>query len=138
MAAQTLSDIQTQRRRNVKRLSTLAWDANEEILRNFFKNINGNGELLTIKQIAILNQKSADEIGNILTKLIGLNYERNRKIFYEYAQDPFINTLKFLGKKYPKTNGEPITKQGIYQLIRKLLLQMERLGILANGKEGQP
>lgn len=135
MTAQGSSQIQTHRRQNVKRLSLLVWDAYADIYTSFLKNIDGRGELLTLEDIAFLHEKSYDEIDQILRKKFGESYIRNRNIYFEHSQNPAINTLEFLGKKYLRPDGRPITRSGVYQIIRTMQIKMRELSEAIKRKE---
>lgn len=140
MAAQTLSDIQTQRRRNVKRL--LGWEANKAILKDFYKGLNPKERSIRLspKDLAILHKKDIVIVDRILLKNVSKNYLRDREIFYLFTHKfPSIELYiqEDIGKKYLNKNGKPLGRARVGQIIDRIAKKMDELGILDLGEEEQ-
>ena len=122
MTAQRLHHIKTQRRRNVKRF--FSWEANKDILRDYFAG-------LSLQQIVDLHPgKDTRTIDRILCSHISKNWERDRNILNDYRR--LFLTLEELGEKYGVKSRERV-----YQIIEELAEDMEKLGLIDFGKEGQ-
>lgn len=120
MTAQRLSQIQTLRKRNVKRF--LDWDANTNILKDYFAG-------LTLEQMVAKNGKDSYAVNRILLTNISENWERDRRILNDYLYSPL--SIKDISIKHG------ISQKRIYQIRDEMLARMERLGI-EPGKEDQP
>ncbi len=141
MTAQRLSDIQTQRRRNVKRL--LSWEANETVLKDFYRGLNPKerSRMLSPKDLAILHKKEIVIIDRILQENVSKNYLRDREIFYIFTHkypSPEIFTQEDIGKRYTTENGKPLGRARVGQIINRVASKMEQLRILDLGEEAKP
>lgn len=140
MTAQRLSDIQTQRRRNVKRL--LSWEANEAILKDFYRGLNPKerSRMLSPKDLAILHKKDITAIERILQVNVSTDYLRDREIYYIFTHkfpSAELYTQEDIGKQYTNKNGKHLGRARVGQIIAEIAEDMERLGILDLGEEAQ-